>query len=173
MSSLVSDWNATLEKRNELITKFNEELRNKYESNLIHSQTFLNSYMQLEEPMTCPGLPWIRMWKACWGWSTLSRSGDEQAWLPYSSSDMVAARRSIRGLFESKQVHPFLLLNYDQLWRCCFSAGKTPMSYKHRQGAGKRVVKQPPSMKVDKKMHSIKGGRQSVTVSLDLQGLTR
>lgn len=47
------------------------------------------------------------------------------------------------------------------------------MSYKHRAGRGIRVAKQCPSMKADKKMHSIKGGRQSVTVSLDLQGLNK
>lgn len=155
-----------------MIQAFNDELRNKYENNAIQPQTLLDSYMPLAKHLSCPSESWLRMWKSCWGWSTLARGGDQQAWLPFSSPDMAAARRSIRGLFESKQVHRFLLLNYDQLWRCCFSAGKTRMCYKDRQGAGRRVIKKPPSMKVDKKMHSIKGGRQSVTVSLDLQRLT-
>lgn len=165
LESLIHDWNASLGARNKVIDEWNEEIRAKYQNGEILPETALDSLEPQRKPLAVPSSSWVRSWKAAWGWSMLSRGGDEQAWLAYSSSDMINARQGVRDQFAKAGVHPFLMLNYDQLWRQNFTTGNLRLSYKHRKNVGRKANKQRVTMKIDKKIHAIKGGRHSMTVS--------
>ena len=61
-------------------------------------------------------------------------------------------------------MHKFLILNYDQLWRNCWQMSRYKLCFKNRSGAGKRVRKVAAGMRADKKIHSVRGSRRSITV---------
>ena len=111
---------------------------------------------------------WIRWWRQAFGWSLLTRGGDDQQWLPWDSPDMVRSRQETLELIQEKGVHPYLVLNYDQLWRQSWSTSKFKLHYKHRSGAGKRVAKRKAGAREDKKIHAVRGSRRSITVTLPL-----
>ena len=67
-----------------------------------------------------PDRRWGSWFLKKYGWSLLSRSSDQQQSLPYSHDDMRVAREDYQKLLQSG-VHGALILNYDQLWRCCWS----------------------------------------------------
>lgn len=164
MESLIQDWNMSLSDRCALVDSWNEDLMARYRNGEVLAETVLDILEPKPERLTDPSQSWIRAWKAQWGWSMLTRQGEEGAWLPYSSSDMEIARNQVKEMFSKKNCHRFLLLNYDQLWRNHWSASRHKLCYKARSGAGKRVRKTAIGMKVDKKVHAVKGSRQSVTV---------
>ena len=165
LESLINDWNDTLAERTEMVKEWNQEIESKWRSGAIESKTVLDSLEPLPQKLEVPGLSWIRAWKSSWGWAMLTRGGDEQAWLPYSSSDMQAARNSVQQMFTQKNVDKRLLLNYDQLWRNSWSCSKHKLCYKGRRNAGQKSKKIPAGQRVDKKVHSIKGARQSLTAT--------
>ena len=165
LESLIDDWNATLPERTEMVKEWNKEIESQWRSGMLEHQTVLDSIEPLPRKLEVPGLSWIRAWKASWGWAMLTRGGDEQAWLPYTSSDMQAARNAVAAMFTKQNVDKRLLLNYDQLWRNSWSCSKLKLCYKGRRNAGKKTKKIPAGQRVDKKVHSIKGARQSLTVT--------
>ena len=102
--------------------------------------------------------------RSSWGWTLLSRSGDDSGWLPFSHSDMEAARQATKRLVTHEGIHPFLILNYDQLWRNAFTLRKTPLIFKDRSGTGRRVKKSRMNPRGDKTIHAIRGARRPITV---------
>ena len=61
-------------------------------------------------------------------------------------------------------VRPYMVLNFDQLWRCAFSwDGK--MQWKERGSIGKRGRKRRAPRQLDKKRHAVRGARKSITVA--------
>lgn len=107
---------------------------------------------------------WIRWWRAQFGWSLLTRSGDDLQWLPYGHPDMQQSRKETLDLIDNQGVHKFLILNYDQVWRNAWSMSKHKLHYKDRAKVGSRCGKARPGQREDKKIHSIKGNRRSITV---------
>ena len=80
---------------------------------------------------------------------------------------MQRSRQETMELIAKAGVHRYLLLNYDQLWRAAWtpSGSKFKLHYKHRSGAGKRVPKRRAGAREDKKIHSVRGSRRSITVA--------
>ena len=113
----------------------------------------------------CRSESWVRSWKRMWGWAMLARSSDDASWLPFSHADMEMARIEVGQLMTKHSVHRFLILNFDQVWRNCWSLSKTPLCYKVRSLAGQRAKKAKVGSRIDKKLHSIRGARRSITVS--------
>eukprot|EP00438_Fugacium_kawagutii_P021030 Skav205788 [mRNA] locus=scaffold340:197261:201341:+ [translate_table: standard] len=171
LRSLIEDWNSALEARQSAVKAWNAELLAKYQAGEMLPETLLKSWEPEPQAFSTPSESWIRQWKASFGWSTLTRGGDEQAWLSYNSTEMEQARNQINSLFTSKNVHKFLCLNYDQLWRNSWGLSKHKLCYKHRRGAGRKVLKTAIGMKTDKKVHAVKGARQSVTAARQQNGI--
>lgn len=163
--SLIDDWNDGLEEMVKLTEAHNEDFGNQYREGHIHPETLLDGLLPLPSKVKHPTESWARWWKSAWGWSVLSRSADEgSTWLPYSHHDMVQSREEFSKLMSEQQVNPLLILNYDQVWRNCFSIGRTPLMYKEREKGGDRAEKTRVGPKADKKMHAIRGARRSITV---------
>lgn len=165
MRSLIDDWNAALTSRMSAVKAWNADLIAKYQADDMLPETLLKFWEPEPQLLRAPSESWIREWKASFGWSTLTRGGDEQAWLSYNSSEMEQARNQINSMFTTKNVHKFLCLNYDQLWRNSWGLSKHKLAYKNRKGAGKKVLKTAIGMRGDKKVHAVKGARQSVTAA--------
>lgn len=162
--SLVEDWNKMLEENKQIIQDSNQSLKQMYEKGTISAASLCEAWKPLPKPVSPPGYRWSRWFLKQYGWSLLSRQPDNQAWLPYEHSDMIAARAYVNGLVEQEKVHPATILNYDQLWRCCWSfSGKLMM--KDRTKMQKRSRRGKIHKRVDKKLHAVKGNRRSVTVS--------
>ena len=165
MNSLIDDWNAAIEPMTCVIKEHNEQIQRDYEQNKLHPETVLSALLPLPKKVKYPSSAWLRWWKGAWGWTLLARSADEQSWLPYGHPDMEQARSETRKLFSEHNVHPFLLLNYDQVWRNAWSLQKVPLMFKRRSQAGTRAQIQKRDPRMDKKIHAIKGARRSLTVS--------
>lgn len=146
-----------------MIAEHNREVKARYEANEISAQQVLSLVEPEPKPIKYPSESWIRIWKSCWGWAMLTRSADDSAWLPYSHTDMETARNEVNKLVSEHGCHPYLLLNYDQVWRNAWSLSKTPLCYKQRSGAGKRTKKARVGTRIDKKVHAIRGARRSLT----------
>lgn len=160
-TSLVNDWNAALEEMTEETKAHNAKLEQDYKEEKILAETLIEGIQPLPVLLKHPTEQWARWWKASWGWSVLSRSGDEQAgWLEFSHPDMVQARDEFGKLLTEHGV----CLNYDQVWRNAFSIGRVPLMYKPREYAGERRHKSKLDSRLDKKLHSIRGARRSITV---------
>lgn len=163
LNSLIDDWNTALEHTTAVITQHNEEVERKYKSGELLPESFLNAYLPVPKKVDYPSLSWVRWWKASWGWTLLARTDNGGGWLPFNSSDMQQAREEVRALITRDSVNKHLILNYDQVWRCAFSLTKCPLMYKHRSGAGQRAAKRRMGPQHDKKIHTIRGSRKSIT----------
>lgn len=163
-ADLVKDWNNALEANREIIKEANLALKKKLEDKEISPTAFIAAYQPEPQLVKEPRLPWGRWFLREYGWSLLSRCSDSQAWLPFNHPEMVQARATVRALFEEKGVHPCCLLNFDQLWRQCWSySGKLLM--KERNHMGKRTKRSKCHKRADKKLHTVKGNRRSMTVT--------
>ncbi|CAL1164996.1 unnamed protein product [Cladocopium goreaui] len=108
-----------------------------------------------------PNQKWCRNFVKNFGWSLLSPSM-EQASLPFDHPDMKLYRDNYKKMITTGQVHPYLVLNFDQVWRCAFSwSGR--MHWKPRENVGKRSKKVKTPKTLDKKRHAVRGARKSVT----------
>lgn len=117
---------------------------------------------QLIDP---PGAIWAQWFKEAYGWSLLTRRGDDQQWLPYHHPDMVQSRAATQALIDEQEVNKFLILNYDQIWRSSWSMEHHKLHYKVRSKAGKRGSKRKAPHQEAKKVHAVKGSRRSMTVA--------
>jgi hypothetical protein len=165
MSSLIDDWNAALRDMVKLVDDHNAAVKERYEKGEISSEAAMASLEPRPEPIQHPTESWVRAWKRNWGWAMLGRSSDDSSWLPYHHSDMEVARTEVKKLVSEHGCHKWLLLNFDQIWRNCWSLSKTPLFYKSREQAGQRAKKAKVGARIDKKLHSIRGARRSITVS--------
>ena len=104
-----------------LVTEHNAKLQSDFEQGLLSAEAVLTAVQPVPVRIRYPTPSWIRWWKSSWGWTLLSRGGDEQGWLPYSHPDMAAARLDTKRLFSEDGCHKRLCLNYDQIWRNAFT----------------------------------------------------
>ena len=146
-----------------MVAEHNRDVENRYRAKEISAEQVLSSLEPEPKRINYPSDSWVRMWKSCWGWSMLTRSSDDSSWLPYTHSDMQTARDEVNKLVSEHGCHRYLLLNYDQVWRNAWSLTKTPLCYKQRSGAGKRIKKARVGTRIDKKIHAIRGSRRSLT----------
>lgn len=167
LADLIDDWNRTLDERCEVVKAANAEVGRKYKEGLLLPEAAIEALQPLPERLQYPSESWVRWWKSSWGWSMLQRSADDQQYLPYGHQDMAMARKLVKDMFEVEDppVHRYLLLNYDQVWRSCYSNSKYKLCYKDRSGAGQRARKKAIPRRLDKKLHTVKGSRASLTAS--------
>ena len=160
----MNDWNAGLEGRIAAVEQYNKEILEKYKAGEVHPWALEASLEKKPEKVKLPCRTWFQWWRKEWGWSMLVRSSDQQAWLDYSSADMIAARDAVNKLPE-EGVHPGLILNFDQLWRNSYSTTRFKMAFKERKHVGKRAQRTKPNPKFSKKCHAVKGSRKSLTAT--------
>ena len=165
MSDLVKDWNATLGERKESIQAWNSELSAKYKRGEIGCEALATGLQVEPEQVPKPTPKWASSWRKRWGWSMLTRGSNDSTWLPWDRPDMMAARKALSDQIQEESIHPGLILNYDQVWRACWSTSKYKLAYKDRSQMGKQPTRRKHGPRLDKKVHAIKGSRRSMTVS--------
>lgn len=165
MNSLIDDWNQALDSTVALVDEHNKNIAEAYRNDKLLPEAMLDAIVDKPQKISYPGHSWLRWWKSQWGWTLLSRAADSQSWLPYHHNDMQQARDTVADLMQSKGVHPNLILNYDQIWRNAFTADKAPLMHKERSGMGRKTAKKKIPAHGDKKIHSIRGARRSITVT--------
>lgn len=162
MAGLVKDWNAALKFGQDAVEEQNKKLLELVKNGEMTMEAALAGWSQLPHPVKPPSASWARSFQQKWGWSLLSKGSQGGGWLPYNHPDMVHARQATQALFESRGVHEALLLNFDQMWRTCFSFdGK--LRFKPRAFAGQKVPKQKTGQHESKKLHHVSGCRKSLT----------
>ena len=159
INGLICDWNASLDAANKQVDAANLEIMALLQQGKISTEAAAVALEPKRSTVKDASASWCRWWMKEWGWSMLSRGSDTQTWLPYDHIDMAHARTTTKELF-SKQV-----LNFDQLWRCAYAFGGK-LLYKARSSMSKRTHRTKAPRKMDKKLHTIKGSRRSVTVPL-------
>ena len=101
-----------------------------------------------------PDQRWCRGFSRRYCWGLLSASTD-QASLPFHHPDMQLYKHLYQKMIQ-QGVHPHLVLNFDQVWRCAFNwTGK--MRWKKRANVGKRSKKVKAPQTLDKKRHAVRG----------------
>ena len=126
------------------------------------------SHMDIPREISRPGVGWAKWWKESFGWSLLTRRGDDQQWLPYHHPDMAQSREATSALVQEDDVHKFMILNFDQIWRSSWSMEHHKLHYKDRRAAGCRMKKKKIPHREAKKVHAVKGSRRSMTVAKPL-----
>jgi len=164
VSSLITDWNASLEQNKIIIEEANQQLKAKLDAKEIDPKQFLIGWQPVPQFLRSPGLQWSKWFLRSWGWSLLSRQSDAQASLPYDHYDMVQARAKVAKMTAEDNIHPGLIINFDQLWRASWQFGGK-LLYKAREHAGQRVARRKAPKRTEKKLHSVKGARRSITVT--------
>lgn len=146
---------AQVEEHNAKILKSKEEGK-------LTVKGFEQSLLPVPAQVINVGEKWCRDYIDRFGWSLLSVSS-QQACLPYNHAEMKMFRDHFRDMVDSG-VERYLILNFDQVWRCAFSwSGK--LQYKPRELVGKRGSKRQVDKRVDKKRHAVRGARRSLTVT--------
>ena len=163
-TSLVQDWNEALEVNKAIVKEHQTSLKRQWDAGEISDEVLLASWEPMPQKLSPPNERWGQWFLKAYGWSLLSRAPDSQAWLPYHHTEMVNARKAVQNLFQEGGVHPCCLLNYDQVWRNCWSfSGKLLM--KERRQAGRRSKKRKVAKRADKKLFAVKGNRRSLTAT--------
>ena len=162
MDSLVHDWNDGMEEAIQAVRKQNEELKAKYDRKEISAEGVAKGLLEEPTKLKPPGLRWCRQFRDRFGWSLLTRSV-EQASLPWDHPDMEWSRNQFQMMLASG-VHPHLVLNFDQVWRSAFNwTGK--MLWKPREKLGQVGKRMKSPQRLEKKLHSVRGFRKSLTAS--------
>lgn len=153
-----------MDENSKIIEEANEALEAAYGRGEISAQGLMEGWQPIPKKVTPPRSSWGHEFLKRYGWSLLSRAPDSQTWLPYDCSEMIQARESVKQLTTSANVHPAMILNYDQLWRNSWAfSGKLLM--KDRAKKGVPGTRSKADKHANKKLHTIKGNRRSVTVS--------
>ena len=159
----MEEWNSTVDDSVEKVEAYNKGITQKYREGGIHAKALLHSFQVPPKKLKCPSRSWARWWRGQFGWTMLTRGTNDSQWLGYHHEDMVASRMQTRKLLEV--CHGGLMLNMDQLWRASWGTSKFKMAYKNRKFGGIKAKKGRHGPRLDKKIHTIKGARRSVTVS--------
>eukprot|EP00435_Cladocopium_sp_Y103_P041849 s3536_g11.t1 len=154
ITSLVQDWNASLEQNGKIIEDSNAKLKQQLEAGVIDPREFLAGFQPAPRPVEPPSQQWSKWFLRAWGWSLLSRQSDAQQTLPYEHYDMVQARSQVADI--AKEAHGALIINFDQLWRASWQFGGK-LLYKDRAKSGLRAARKKAPKRMEKKLHSIKG----------------
>ena len=110
VSSLITDWNASLEQNKIIIEEANQQLKAKLDAKEIDPKQFLIGWQPVPQFLRSPGLQWSKWFLRSWGWSLLSRQSDAQASLPYDHYDMVQARAKVAKMTAEDNIHPGLII---------------------------------------------------------------
>ena len=170
LEGLIVDWNCTHSQRVELVRRYNKELQDRLQNGEVSHETALRGILPEPKVVPAPSEAWVRHWKDVWGWSMVTRGGDEQQWLPWNHPDMVQSREDTRALISKENVHKFLILNYDQVWRTAWQMSRHKLAFKPRASKGLRGKKKACGPKESKKVHAVRGSRRSLTAAW-IQGL--
>lgn len=137
-----------------------------YKAGLIHARSLEDALEPEPHKLKKPTRSWCQWFRRVWGWGMYTRSADAQQWLPYDHCDMQAARQNVVDMLDPAKggVHPGLILNYDQVWRNSYQCSHFKIAHKSRVNFGKRTKRTRPNPQFDKKAHTIKGARNSLTV---------
>ena len=157
----MDNWNGGLETARSLVAQQNDEIRAKHQRGEISAKTLAQTLSPMPSEVEKPNQKWCRNFVKNFGWSLLSPSM-EQASLPFDHPDMKLYRDNYKKMITTGQVHPYLVLNFDQVWRCAFSWSGL-MHWKPRENVGKRSKKVKTPKTLDKKRHAVRGARKSVT----------
>ena len=163
-AALITDWNESLEGTIAAVKRFNQEIMEKYKAQEISGEAMLAAIEPEPQKVLYPSKSWIYWWRVAWGWSLLTKSPEDQAFLEYHHPDMDAARQAISGLITSEGCHPAMLLNYDQIWRNSYQVSKFKMLFKTKENFGVRTKRTKVPHRESKKCHAVKGARRSMTV---------
>ena len=163
-AALIEDWNDSIESTIDAVKRFNEDVINKFKAKEISGEAMLAAIEPEPKKVLLPSKTWIYWWRIAWGWSLLTKSPEDQAYLEYQHPDMDAARQAISALITSEGCHGAMLLNYDQIWRNSYQVSKFKMLFKQRANFGGRTKRTKASGRESKKCHSVKGARRSMTV---------
>ena len=158
---LVDQWNQSLEESIVAAKKWNEDVAAALDRGEMSAEAALSAIMPEPQKVVPPGRRWASSFLQQWGWSLLSRGADSQLWLPYDHADMVASRADFRSLLEKEDVHPALILNYDQLWRAAWCASGKLLFKAGPKGQPAQRTKAP--RRADKKINMIKHSRRGIT----------
>lgn len=164
LKDLIKDWNETLPQRLSMVKEHNASIEEKYRSGKISAEAAQKLLHDLPTLVKDPSNSWIRWWRQVFGWSLLTRASDDQQFLPFTHVDMQLSRQRTLDLV-ANGVHPFLILNYDQLWRSAWQMSAYKIHYKDRSKVGNRAHRAKVGQRPDKKVHAVRGARRSRTVS--------
>ena len=163
IDDLVFQWNESLETRKAQVKEFNKDIIQRFNRGELRPECVEAALEPEPERLKPPGRDWCYHWRQQWGWATLTRSADSQAWLPFHHPDMEEARRHVNSLPE--EVEGGLILNFDQVWRQSHATHRYKLCFKPRHLRGKRAKKVRPHPTLDKKAHVVKNARKGLTVS--------
>ena len=164
MEDLISDWNSNLAEREKMVKDHNEEVSKRFKAGEIAAETAMSLLEPVPKKVKAPTEAWLRKWKQAYGWSMITRSGDDLQWLPFDHVDMQQSREETLKLLSHHAVHKYCILNYDQIWRSCYGLTKHKLNYKNREYAGHRTSKAKFGQRQDKKLNHVRGSRRSMTV---------
>lgn len=143
------------------VKKHNDHYQALYDKGELSADGLRQALAPMPEKLKPPSNQWCRAFSERFGWSLLS-SSSEQASLPFDSPDMELSRKQFSDMIKGG-VHPALVLNFDQVWRCAYSCS-AKMFWKAKQNVGRREAKKAPPKSLDKKHHAVRGARKSLTV---------
>ena len=144
-----------------MVEEQNNEFRQQHERGELSAKALAKALLAMPTALKKPTYKWCRAFSKNFGWSLLS-SSTEQASLPMNHPDMILYRQRYEAMLASG-VHPHMVINFDQVWRCAFQwDGK--MQWKPRANIGRRGRKVRNPKVLDKKRHAVRGARKSVTV---------
>ena len=162
VNQLVAHWNQGLEKTKQLVQEQNEALHQRHAAGQLSAPALAKALQPIPQELKPPGSKWARSFIRNFGWSLLS-GNSEQASLPMNHPDMQLFRDYYETMVTKDGIHKWLVLNFDQLWRCAYScSGK--MAWKPRGNVTKRGRKVKAPKTLDKKRHAIRNARKSLTV---------
>lgn len=145
-----------------MIAEQNAHFQDLFEKNKLSAKALSKALLPMPTEAKKPTVVWCRDFVKRYGWSLLTASTEQQS-LPFNHPDMILYRKNYREMIESGKIHPHLVLNFDQVWRCAFNwTGR--MQWKERAKVGQRGVKRKIPKTQDKKRHAIRGARKSLTV---------
>lgn len=164
MNGLIDDWNKGLQNIVEKHEQWNEDVRSKLANGQMSAEEAIAAYTPRPVVVKHPSRRWCVHWLRRFGWSVLTKGSEAQASLPYEHPDMMQARQYVRSLTSEYGCHGAMILNFDQVWRCCWSfCGK--LYYKGSHLAGQPCKRQKVGAHVDKKLHMVKGSRRALTAA--------
>ena len=157
IAGLVEDWNAGVPAAQAAVKEHNDRVLAQVEDGSRTAQHALSLALPHPRPLSTTSRWWSGWFLRKWGWSMLARGSETQVSLPFEAEEMRTARQAYKELIEAQQVHPALILNYDQLWRCAWHSDSR-LLYKSGK-AGTRSIKKKAPARANKKLHAVRHAR--------------
>lgn len=119
LNNLIDDWNAGLEKTKTMVEEHNKDIEDRFKAGKLQAAAALAALEPMPKMVPHPSESWVRRWKVSWGWSMLSRGGDEQQSLPFDHIDMQQSREEV----SLKNAYLFVVFYSFVLFPCFWSLG--------------------------------------------------